>query len=385
MSPASQFPSELLKRPPEARLQYFKDFTVGHPRLVQAKDRLMAAIRNSSLNSLVVVAGPTGVGKTTLLTKIQQLLTTEALEELEADRGRLPFVTIEAMSPDSRGFNWRNHFRRMLLQMDEPLVDSKLRQEGERTWGAFFPGEKALGADFYYAVEQALRYRRPRAVLIDEAQHIFTVASGRRQEDQLNVIKSLANRSESIHVLCGTYELVRFRNLNGQLSRRSGDIHFSRYDATKSEDSKTFIRIIRAFEQQLPLPEPPDLARHWEYLYERTIGCIGVLKDWLVKAFADALREPIPVLTLEHLEAHALSVPQCEKMIEDVRGGEMQFFEDKDARERLLRGLGLPISQSGAPESQSSDASIAMSRRRPGHRAPKRDLVGRRAVAKLRA
>jgi hypothetical protein len=240
------------------------------------------------------------VGKTTLLTKIQQLLTTEALEELEANRGRLPFVTIEAMSPDSRGFNWRNHFRRMLLQMDEPLIDSKVRQEGERTRAAFFPGEKALGADFYYAVEQALRYRRPRAVLIDEAQHIFTVASGRRQEDQLNVIKSLANRSESIHVLCGTYELVRFRNLNGQLSRRSGDIH-----------------------------------------YERTIGCIGVLKDWLVKAFADALREPIPVLTLEHLEAHALSVPQCEKMIEDVRGGEMQFFEDKDARERLLRGLGL--------------------------------------------
>jgi hypothetical protein len=60
-------------------------------------------------------------------------------------------------------------------------------------------------------VEQALRYRRPRAVLIDEAQHLFALASGRRLEDQLNVLKSLANRSNTVHVLFGTYELLRVR------------------------------------------------------------------------------------------------------------------------------------------------------------------------------
>jgi hypothetical protein len=38
-------------------------------------------------------------------------------------------------------------------------------------------------ADYPYAVEEALRYRRPRAVLIDEAQHVFALASGRRLED----------------------------------------------------------------------------------------------------------------------------------------------------------------------------------------------------------
>jgi len=96
--------------------------------------------------------------------------------------------------------------------------------------------------------------------LIDEAQHLFTLASGRRLEDQLNVLKSLANRSNTVHVLFGTYELFRVRNLSGQLSRRSIDIHFPRYDAAKASDRRTFARILQTFAEQMPLAESPDLV-----------------------------------------------------------------------------------------------------------------------------
>ena len=44
----------------------FQTFTVAHPRLVAAKDELITAIRESEPNSIVMVFGPTGVGKTTL-------------------------------------------------------------------------------------------------------------------------------------------------------------------------------------------------------------------------------------------------------------------------------------------------------------------------------
>ena len=37
---------------------------------------------------------------------------------------------------------------------------------------------------------------------------------------------------------------------------------------------------MRSFQQQMPFAEPPDLVRDWEYLYERSIGCVGVLKEW---------------------------------------------------------------------------------------------------------
>jgi hypothetical protein len=45
-------------------------------------------------------------------------------------------------------------------------------------------------------------------------------------------------------VLFGTYDLLAFRNLNGQLSRRSIDVHLARYRAEDSEDRQTFINVV---------------------------------------------------------------------------------------------------------------------------------------------
>jgi len=53
--------------------------------------------------------------------------------------------------------------------------------------------------------------------------------------------------------LLGTYELLAFRNLSAQLSRRSIDIHFPRYRADSTADLKAFQSIVKSFEQQLPL------------------------------------------------------------------------------------------------------------------------------------
>ena len=131
------------------------------------------------------------------------------------------------------------------------------------------------------------------------------MSSGRRLSDQLDVIKSIANRTGTVHVLLGTYELLAFRNLSAQLSRRSIDIHFPRYRADDPNDRKMFLTVLRSFEQQLPLSEPPDLMKEWEYLYERSVGCVGVLKDWLVRALTGVFRRNAAVLTPRDLRTHA--------------------------------------------------------------------------------
>jgi hypothetical protein len=46
------------------------------------------------------------------------------------------------------------------------------------------PPSKAVGTEYRYAVEQAVRYRRPVAIMIDEAQHLGKIPSGRRLLDQ---------------------------------------------------------------------------------------------------------------------------------------------------------------------------------------------------------
>ncbi len=56
-------PRELLTEVWTARLAYFQSYTIAHPRLVEAKQKLMSAIPESNRNSLVMILGPTGSGR----------------------------------------------------------------------------------------------------------------------------------------------------------------------------------------------------------------------------------------------------------------------------------------------------------------------------------
>jgi hypothetical protein len=222
-------------------------------------------------------------------------------------------------------------------------------------------------------VEQALRYRRPGAVLIDEAQHLAKMSSGRRLLDQLDVIKSLANRTGTVHALFGTYDLLAFRNLSGQLSRRSVDVHFRRYRADNGEDRKAFMNVLRSFERQIPLAEPPDLVANWEFLYERSIGCVGILKEWLVRTLSAILRRGSTSLTFRDLTVHALTVSQCEKILAEITEGETRLGESDVARSRFRLALGLSAIE--AVREAAKTAHLPQ-RGRPGQRRPTRDPIG---------
>ncbi len=132
----------------ESRLDHFRAYTVAHPRLVKAKDALMNAIR--------------GVGKTTLRLKTEQLITSELLNQLQVDRMRIPVASVEAVAPESGSFNWRDHYRRLLHQLCEPLIDYKVNrcpdagyaQDGAR----FMPPSRAVGPNI------AMRWSRPSAI-----------------------------------------------------------------------------------------------------------------------------------------------------------------------------------------------------------------------------
>ncbi len=235
------------------------------------------------------------------------------------------------------------------------------------------------GARMQYAAEQALRHRRPAAVFIDEAQHLARVSSGRKLADQLDVIKSIASRTQTIHVLIGTYELLSFRNLSGQLSRRSLDLHFSRYRAESNEDIRVFQNVVLTFQQQLPPEQSIDLVGIWDFLYERSLGCVGILKDWVDRSLNAACRvaRPLNRRTLEHA---ALSTSQCEKILAEAREGETRLMESHESSSRLRCLLGLPESP---PAVQDIDKATPPrpSNRKPGIRHPRRDRIGHTAAA----
>lgn len=387
--PSENFPRHLLQRPGNERLAYFRSYTVAHPKLTEASDALLRSIREPAGRSLILVLGPTGVGKTTLRFRIEHELKREFLALDKPAAGRIPVVGLEAVAPDCGNFSWKDYYRRALRVLEEPLIDNKINYATPSVRrspsGELIVNDRAGSHELRRAMEHALYHRRPAAVLIDEAQHLTKMASGRRLSDQLDCLKSLASLTGCIHVLVGTYELLPCRNLSAQLSRRSIDIHFSRYRADDPDDILAFQRVVFSFQRHLPLAQEPELWREWEYCYVKSIGCVGILKDWFTRALAEAIERNASTLTRADLERHAWSADQCERMAKDALEGEAVLAHKPDAVVHLKRLLGLDTPKVQASTSEKPPQISAIEgakwnqgnrRVRVGSRRPVRDVVG---------
>jgi hypothetical protein len=362
----------------------FQTRTIAHPHLVAAYEAVLRAIRVPAGAGLVVVSGPTGVGKTTLRLRVQQQLTKDLLPELESEPGRFAVVGVEAVAGDAGEFRWRDFYKRALLAMDEPMIDRKVLPPGLTPVRASTRSVSATSAapELRHALEQALRHRRPAAFLIDEAQHLKKIASGRRLLDQLDTVKSLASMTGVVHVLLGTYEVLALTNLSGQLNRRTIDVHFPRYRADCAEDVRAFQRVVFSFQHCLPVEVMPDLVGWWERLYEGSVGCVGVLKDWLTRGLAMALEAGDQTLTREHLEAQSLSRTKLLQMAREIKEGEERVADGAQVITELRTMLGMNAGELGTEWSMNTSvpATAAGSprrrgRRRVGERSPTRDSV----------
>jgi hypothetical protein len=128
------------------------------------------------------------------------------------------------------------------------------------------------------------------------------------------------------------------------------------------------------------------LMNHWYDFYERSLGCLGVLKDWLVRTLSAMLYSGATTLTLERVPAHALSTAQCERMASDATAAEHRLHDTESSRAHLWSLLGmqeLPHEQGAHALQEPEPPPTVPSTRRPqrprvpvGHRAPRRDPVG---------
>ena len=383
MSKNISFPPALLAQPIPERLAYFEAYTVAHPLLKEAYDALIRAIRSPAGASLIFVYGPSGVGKTTLRLRVEQKLMQDFLPLAEINRCHIPVVGVEAVAPAERNFNWKDYYTRALVALEEPLIDNKVdygvKGIYRNIFGQVVIEHKVVAPALRRALENALRHRQPEVFFVDEAQHMAKMASGHKLQDQLDCLKSLANMTGILHGLLGTYELLTFRNLSGQLSRRSVDIHFRRYRAELQEDVQSFKSVLFTFQCQMPLEEQPDLIKHWAYCYERTLGCVGILKNWLARALKDALAEGANTVTIKHLEQRAWSIAQCQRMLKEIQEGEKQLLETEADRNQLRNALGLEVETSQIPDTSplaKPEIATVATNRKVGKRKPKRDPIG---------
>lgn len=273
-------------------LQDFVAYTALHPNLSRANDAALAAIMGGNNGcQVVIITGPTGVGKTRLTTGLRRTLKDHYADEAKQNPGQIPVLYGNAVSAQGSSFSWKDFYTRLLTRSNEPMVDKKLMLDSQQNLFRSLPlgqfKENSTADALRISVENCLRRRKVRCLIIDEAHHILMVSKKgdkHRLEFQFEAIKSLALETQTTIVLVGTYRLLDIRDLSGQLVRRSEIIHFPRYDYRDGQDRKRFGSVLAQFLKKIPVQHELSAVRDFKHFYNKSAGEVGILKDWLVRA-----------------------------------------------------------------------------------------------------
>lgn len=392
-----------------ARLDAFKAVMVKHARLSEIDADLCLAIEEHADSTHVLLCGPGGVGKSTVLKGVTERFTKE-----DTNRAVVPIVYLEPIPSDSGPYVRLDYYRQIVnalkghILVKEVYVNVAPLVTAPKS--ARVRADSTEWLDMREAAEQALIRAHVKAVLLDEGHRLMQGGGRYTTDEQLEWLKSLTNRTNVLHVLAGPYELFRFRNTRGQLARRGRDLHFARYHVERLDERKEFVAAVKYLLEPVPLEVDLNaLLRRWRWFAEGSVGCIGNLKTWLVDAVAATLAQGGTHLT-EAMLTRTMPHPSKRLSLElDAREGEHQvetIMSDSVQQLRALlgkpgkagNGKGMPSmgGQVAGPLHQAEPAAsvptsnprsavtLKPTKTRVGQRSPGRDPVGEVGVPSVR-
>lgn len=350
-------------------VEAFKAFTIAHPKLVEADREIRAFVHEPAGTGVLLVAGPTGVGKTTLLTRVVSTLADElSSAQVRGLNGVVLSRPVAFATPPGAGghFSWTDWLIAANEALGHPSPREIVQVPDDPRQPITLNGTRTIG-DLKRPFVAAAVARQPGAIAIDEAHHLTLVGSGQRLLSQLEMIKSLADATGRPFLLFGTYDLLVLRNLSGQLGRRCMDLNFSRYHITDAIEWGHFRSAINTFAKRLPIDDQL-LLDDAEWVYARSAGCIGTLKQWLTRALVAALEDGTQEIRREHLEGKALSIAALTAIAHEIAIGELNFQESRQDLADLEVLLGMaPVAKPAARK--------RIPGQRPGRRSPCRDRI----------
>ena len=122
----------------------------------------------------------------------------------------------------------------------------------------------------------------------------------------------------------------------------------------------------------------PAVTVNVEEFFIGGVGCVGVAKDWIARAYAQMLTEQERILTLEHFRATRLSPVQLKTMALELEEAEQWVRSAKsDTELKMLLGVQRPgDAPSSAPLASAKPSKSGQQKGKPFTRNPVRDPVG---------
>lgn len=353
--------------------------TVRHGKQELAKARVNFFVKKASSVSLIVLAGPSGVGKSTLLTRFIQEFQAEHQQVMQENPSVVPILYTQAVASGHKSFDFRRLFSDGMRALNDPFWDYRNRNKAGRSANNAYIGETRSAGVMREDFEHELRTRGTKCWVIDEAHHVVRGGKSGHPGDQYDILKSLAQVNGVKLVLAGTYDLPKFLASSGQLSRRSATVQLDRYQWQSEVDRNMFLSVIMKVLSSLPMRSVQSVKEHGKYFYYGSVGCVGICKDWIARSFALAADSGDTALELKHFEQTQLDSEQLETLHADISRGEHYMTTsrrstiDQGLMDRILGKE--PSFIPGGSATPKSRTEISR-KRRPGVRSPGRDTVG---------
>lgn len=346
-----------------SRIDKIKGLRIQHRNWQRALSESFSLLTIASPGDVVCITGPSRAGKSRLIQELVRLL---CGDDTFDDTGLLPAVVVEAVNSGPNGvFATKAFTQRMLDAVRHPIlsVEGALMDTDPASMKAHRTTEAALRL----ALERALRARRTKFLFIDEAQHARYVSkTAMGGYAVLDSWKCLAKDADVVLVIVGAYPLLEILNNSPHLLGRKSQVHLPRYLATP-DDVAEFGRILAHYDQLVELePACNSLLDHGQLLYEGSVGCIGLLRKWLLHASTLALTrsESISLALLKETRPPDADISAIAREI--AQG------------EKYLAKSGLIEAPAGQNKGGASGKLLRASSRRPFQKKPRRLKPGNR-------
>lgn len=298
---------------------------IEHPHYLRAVSEMFNALASVRPGEVVLVVGPSRAGKSSAIT---EALVRTAGPKADPGSPQIPYVFVEAGNTShGGGFSTKAFMWDACKEVGHPIYGSTQADDplGEKLHQRIYRAPESV---LRSAFEHAISAMRTKYFIIDEAQHFRYVAGRGRAEAVLNSLKCLANKTNMVLVLVGSYELLDMLCLAPHMVGRQITIEFPRYRDNLAHDRRAFKGVLAAWTKLLPFDQPDTSLLTWaKFLHEQTFGCVGLLSIWLRAALASAISANEPAFTLAALRRTLMVLGFREAIEREITHGEQLIGE----------------------------------------------------------